>query len=86
MSTAKFTAPVAKVRHFLQMSDFSAEEYAYLFERTRLIKDRFKRYELYHPLRDRTLAMVFEKNSTRTRVSFEAGHEPARRLGNLSHQ
>jgi ornithine carbamoyltransferase len=69
----KPTAPVAKVRHFLQMSDFSAEEYAYLFERTKIIKDRFKRYELYHPLRDRTLAMVFEKNSTRTRVSFEAG-------------
>ena len=67
------SAPVAKVRHFLQMSDFSAEEYTYLFERTKLIKDRFKRYELYHPLRDRTLAMVFEKNSTRTRVSFEAG-------------
>ncbi|MBS0314095.1 MAG: ornithine carbamoyltransferase [Burkholderiales bacterium] len=73
MSKAKSSAPVARVRHFLQMSDFSAEEYAYLFERTRLIKDRFKRYELYHPLRDRTLAMVFEKNSTRTRVSFEAG-------------
>jgi ornithine carbamoyltransferase len=69
----KSNAPVAKVRHFLQMSDFSAEEYAYLFERTKIIKDRFKRYELYHPLRDRTLAMVFEKNSTRTRVSFEAG-------------
>jgi ornithine carbamoyltransferase len=69
----KRTAPVAKVRHFLQMSDFSAEEYAYLFTRTAIIKDRFKRYELYHPLRDRTLAMVFEKNSTRTRVSFEAG-------------
>jgi ornithine carbamoyltransferase len=66
-------APVAKVRHFLQISDFSAEEYAYLFSRTAIIKDRFKRYELYHPLRDRTLAMVFEKNSTRTRVSFEAG-------------
>jgi ornithine carbamoyltransferase len=72
-SNLKPNAPVAKVRHFLQMSDFSAEEYAYLFERTKLIKDRFKRYELYHPLRDRTLAMVFEKNSTRTRVSFEAG-------------
>jgi ornithine carbamoyltransferase len=67
------STPVAKVRHFLQMSDFSAEEYAYLFARTAIIKDRFKRYELYHPLRDRTLAMVFEKNSTRTRVSFEAG-------------
>jgi ornithine carbamoyltransferase len=66
-------APVAKVRHFLQISDFSADEYAYVFSRTAIIKDRFKRYELYHPLRDRTLAMVFEKNSTRTRVSFEAG-------------
>lgn len=71
--SAANAAPVAKVRHFLQMTDFTANEYAYLFERTRLIKDRFKRYELYHPLRDRTLAMVFEKNSTRTRVSFEAG-------------
>src|SRR5439155_26006023 len=37
------------------------------------IKARFKRYELYQPLRDRTLAMVFEKSSTRTRFSFEAG-------------
>jgi ornithine carbamoyltransferase len=72
-SALKSNAPVAKVRHFLQMTDFSAEEYAYLFERTKIIKDRFKRYELYHPLRDRTLAMVFQKNSTRTRVSFEAG-------------
>ena len=33
----------------------------------------FKRYVPYQPLRDRTLAMVFEKHSTRTRVSFEAG-------------
>jgi ornithine carbamoyltransferase len=59
--------------HFLQFSDFSRDEFAHLFERTRWIKDRFKRYELYQPLRDRTLAMVFEKASTRTRVSFEAG-------------
>ena len=44
-----------------------------MFERTRWIKERFKRYEIYQPLRDRTLAMVFEKASTRTRVSFEAG-------------
>jgi ornithine carbamoyltransferase len=65
-------APVPP-RHFLQLSDFSADEFAHLFARTRWIKDRFKRYELYQPLRDRTLAMVFEKASTRTRVSFEAG-------------
>lgn len=71
--TAAAAKPSPKVRHFLRIADFSADEFAYLFERTRIIKDRFKRYELYHPLRDRTLAMVFEKNSTRTRVSFEAG-------------
>jgi ornithine carbamoyltransferase len=60
-------------KHFLQFKDFSRAELDYLFERTRWIKERFKRYELYQPLRDRTLAMVFEKSSTRTRVSFEAG-------------
>ncbi|MCC7487861.1 MAG: ornithine carbamoyltransferase [Burkholderiales bacterium] len=61
------------VRHYLQFRDFSLEEYEYLFARTGWIKDMFKRYVAYQPLRDRTLAMVFEKHSTRTRVSFEAG-------------
>jgi len=60
-------------RHFLQFSDFSREEHEYLFARSRSIKDRFKRYERYWPLADRTLAMIFEKPSTRTRMSFEAG-------------
>jgi ornithine carbamoyltransferase len=60
-------------RHYLQFRDLRAEEYAYLFERTRIIKTRFKNYEKYQPLADRTLAMIFEKASTRTRVSFEAG-------------
>jgi ornithine carbamoyltransferase len=61
------------VRHFLQFSDFSRDEIEYLFARSAWIKSRFKRYEPYRPLVDRTLAMVFEKHSTRTRVSFEAG-------------
>jgi ornithine carbamoyltransferase len=61
------------MKHFLQFKDLRAEEYAYLFERTRIIKTRFKNYERYQPLVDRTLAMIFEKASTRTRVSFEAG-------------
>ena len=61
------------IRHFLQIKDFRAEEYAHLFERAATIKRRFKNYEKYQPLADRTLAMIFEKASTRTRVSFEAG-------------
>jgi len=61
------------MKHYLQFKDFRAEEYAYLFERSATIKRRFKNYEKYTPLVDRTLAMIFEKASTRTRVSFEAG-------------
>ncbi len=62
-----------ELRHYLQFKDFTLDEYDYVFARTRWIKDKFKRYEPYQPLVDRTLAMVFEKHSTRTRVSFEAG-------------
>jgi ornithine carbamoyltransferase len=61
------------LRHYLQFKDLSRDEIDYLFERTRWIKDKFKRYEAYHPLHDRTLVMIFEKASTRTRLSFEAG-------------
>ena len=53
-------------KHFLQLKDFSRDELDYLFARTRWIKDRFKRYEIYQPLRDRTLAMVFEKLGAKT--------------------
>ena len=61
------------LRHYLQFSDFSADEYAYLLARTAFIKAKFKRFEKHHTLADRTLAMIFDKASTRTRVSFEAG-------------
>ena len=59
----------SKPRHFLQFRDFSRAEFAHLFERTRWIKERFKRYELYQPLKDRTLAM-------------EAVHDPLTQLFN----
>jgi len=62
-----------KLRHYLQFSDFSRAEYDYLLERARWIKAQFKQYQPHHPLVDRTLAMIFEKQSTRTRLSFEAG-------------
>lgn len=64
---------VMALKHFLQFKDLSRDELEHLFARTHVIKDRFKRYLPYHPLADRTLAMIFEKNSTRTRLSFEAG-------------
>ncbi len=60
-------------KHFLQFKDLSRSELAHLFERTRWIKQQFKAYKTYHPLFDRTLVMIFEKQSTRTRLSFEAG-------------
>jgi len=62
-----------KLRHFLQFNDLSRDDIDYLFARTRIIKDRFKRYVRHMPLLDRTLVMIFEKASTRTRLSFEAG-------------
>lgn len=61
------------MKHYLQFSDLTADDYAWIFERARIIKARFKNYEKYQPLTDRTLALIFEKASTRTRVSFEAG-------------
>jgi ornithine carbamoyltransferase len=61
------------VKHFLQFRDLRREEFDYLFERTRWIKQQFKSYRQYWPLADRTLVMIFEKASTRTRLSFEAG-------------
>jgi ornithine carbamoyltransferase len=61
------------IKHYLQFKDFTREEYEYVFARATWIKDKFKRYEPYHPLFDRTLVMIFEKASTRTRLSFEAG-------------
>ena len=61
------------MKHFLQFRDFGRDEFEHLFRRTRIIKERFKNYVPYQPLVDRMLAMVFEKSSTRTRVSFEAG-------------
>lgn len=63
---------MASPRHFLTLSDCSAEELNYLIQRAIQLKQLHKQGQIYEPLKNRVLAMIFEKSSTRTRVSFEA--------------
>jgi ornithine carbamoyltransferase len=60
-------------RHFLSLLDLSPEELRRLITRATELKQILRSGEIYEPLKNRTLGMVFEKSSTRTRVSFEAG-------------
>ena len=60
-------------RHFLSLLDLSAEEARGLIARATELKRMLKSGEDYRPFPNRTLAMIFEKSSTRTRVSFEVG-------------
>ena len=62
-----------KVKHFLKLVDLSIDELSYLFDRAKIIKANYKSYKKTWTLEDRTLVMIFEKASTRTRLSFEAG-------------
>ncbi|MDA8363919.1 MAG: ornithine carbamoyltransferase [Gammaproteobacteria bacterium] len=62
-----------KPRHFLSLLDLTSTELEQLIGRAIELKAMRRRGELHTPLRQRTMAMIFEKSSTRTRVSFEAG-------------
>ncbi len=61
------------VRHFLRLQDLSRSELEALLARAIELKRMLRAGEHYVPLVQRTLAMIFEKSSTRTRVSFETG-------------
>ena len=61
------------VRHFLSLSDFEPAQLEALLERALKLKAAHRAGGAPAPLVGRVLAMVFDKNSTRTRVSFEAG-------------
>ncbi len=59
--------------HFLTLLDLSSAELEQLLRRAIDLKTMHRLGEQYTPLRQRTMAMIFEKSSTRTRVSFEVG-------------
>jgi len=60
-------------RHFLTLLDLSPDELRGLIQRAIELKAILKSGKLHEPLKNRVMAMVFEKSSTRTRMSFEAG-------------
>ncbi|WP_284450789.1 MULTISPECIES: ornithine carbamoyltransferase [Methylophaga] len=60
------------MRHFLTLKDLSADELEALINRASELKKMQHKGEIYQPLKNKVLAMIFEKSSTRTRVSFES--------------
>ena len=62
-----------KGRHFTRVSDWSGEELLRALDLADDLKERQRRREEHHLLPGRTLGMIFQKPSTRTRVSFEVG-------------
>ncbi len=60
-------------RHFLTLNDISPDELSLIIERAIQLKKSWRSGEIYEPFKNKVLGMIFEKSSTRTRVSFEAG-------------
>jgi ornithine carbamoyltransferase len=61
------------IRHFLTLFDLSSDDLQKLIYRAIELKAKQRAGEIYQPLKNKVLGMIFEKSSTRTRVSFEAG-------------
>jgi len=61
------------IRHFLNLMDLSRAELLALTDRAIELKKMQRTGEIYEPLKNKVLGMIFEKSSTRTRVSFETG-------------
>src|SRR5437016_14436099 len=62
-----------KGRHFTRVADWSGDELERALDLGDELKEQQKRREQHHLLPGRTLGMIFQKPSTRTRVSFEVG-------------
>ncbi len=61
------------MRHFLSETDLTAEEFSGIIQRGSELRKQWEAHECVPSLPQRVLGMIFEKSSTRTRVSFEAG-------------
>lgn len=61
------------VRHFLTLKDLTAEELHKIISRAIVMKEEVRQGTAGEPFKNKILGMIFEKSSTRTRVSFEAG-------------
>ena len=61
------------VRHFLTLLDLDPQELATLIQRAIELKTMQRRGQRHDIMHGKTLGMIFEKSSTRTRVSFEVG-------------
>lgn len=64
---------MSSLRHFLTLEDLSTSELNQLLLRASELKQMQHAGTLFEPLKNKVMAMIFEKSSTRTRVSFEAG-------------
>ncbi|QOT09840.1 ornithine carbamoyltransferase [Paenibacillus sp. JNUCC32] len=62
-----------KGRDMIELDEYSTEEIQFLLDSAIEIKRKQKNGEVYQPLKGKTIGLIFEKSSTRTRVSFEAG-------------
>jgi ornithine carbamoyltransferase len=73
MSVTQTIAAQLKGRDLLELNDYSPEEITYLIDLAIELKRKQKNGEVYQPLLGKTIGLIFEKSSTRTRVSFEVG-------------
>jgi len=62
-----------ETRHFLTLNSLSRDELLSIINRAEVLKKQFMEKNYETTLKNRVLGMIFEKSSTRTRVSFEAG-------------
>lgn len=73
LEQAKQSTIDLKGRDFIELTDYTTDEIHYLIELAVELKRKQKQGEVYEPLKGKTVGLIFEKSSTRTRVSFEVG-------------